>query len=154
MAWPTYKARPNEVHEAYGEILSEITPFPGAADFLARMSEQYTIRILSDCFHEIADPVLSLLGNPTSLCHHLVTDDDGFVVRCEFAPRRGKEDVVAAFLDAGVEVVAVGDAFNDLEMLKLATKGFLVSPSELTRAVAASRICIVEHLFEITDMLL
>ena len=136
------------------EILAEIAPFPESTDFLARIGEQYSVRILSDCFYELADPVLGLLGRPTALCHHLVTDDDGFIVRCEFAPsRRGKEDVVAAFLDTGSEVVAVGDAFNDLEMLKLATRGFLVRPSESTRAMASSRICVVEHVDEIVEML-
>jgi phosphoserine / homoserine phosphotransferase len=135
------------------EVLSEITPFPDAMDFLSSMSDRYSVRILSDCFHEIADPVLGMLGRPISMCHRLIVDEDGFVVRCEFALRRGKEDVVAAFLGAGAEVVAVGDALNDLEMLKLATAGFLVRPSEQTRAVAPSRVRIVDRLDEITDVL-
>lgn len=135
------------------KILSGLQPFPNAKAFLAAMSEQYSVRILSDCFYEIADPVLDILGRPTTLCHRLVVDDNGFVTRCEFAQRRGKEDVVAAFLGLGVEVVAVGDAFNDLEMLKLASVGFLLRPSDATRANASSRVHIVESLEEITGML-
>ena len=131
-------------------IVAAIEPFPDALPFLATLSNLYSIRIVSDCFYELAENVLSKLGNPISLCHRLVLDHAGFIVDCSFAARQGKDDVVAGFLASGAEVLAVGDAFNDLAMLRLANAGFLVRPSELTRA-AAPDIAIVEHLYEITD---
>jgi len=134
-------------------IVAGLDPFPESADFLKVMSQHYSIRIVSDCFYELANTALHLLGDPIALCHNLVVDVEGFIVSCDFAPRLGKEDVVAALLDTGAKVIAVGDAFNDLAMLKRATRGFLLRPSDQTRA-AASSMCIVERLEEITDMLL
>lgn len=134
-------------------IFAGLAPLEGAEAFLDTLRAQdYEIQIVSDCFIELAAPILAQLGSPSAQCHRLEVDHSGFVTRCAFAPRRGKEDVVRPYLNDGATVLAVGDAFNDLAMLSLATHGFLVRPSEPTRA-AAPHLRTVERLDEITDAL-
>jgi len=134
-------------------IFSSLSPLEGAEAFLDTLrARDYEIQIVSDCFVELATPILDQLGSPPAQCHRLEVDAAGFVTRCAFAPRRGKEDVVRKYLNEGATVLAVGDAFNDLAMLSLATHGFLVRPSELTR-LAAPHLRTVERLDEITEAL-
>lgn len=132
-------------------IFSALSPLDGAEAFLDTLRAQdYEIQIVSDCFLELAAPILAQLGSPPAQCHRLEVDHGGFVTACAFAPRRGKEDVVRRYLNDGATVLAVGDAFNDLAMLSLATHGFLLRPSIPTRA-AAPHLRTVERLDDITE---
>lgn len=131
-------------------IVAALDPLPDAVEFLERIGDIWHVRILSDCFFELAQTALERLGNPVALCHRLVTDSEGYVVECAFAERRGKEDIVQRLVGDKVEVLAVGDAHNDIAMLRLATHGFLLRPSEHTR-LAAPDITVVERLHEVLD---
>ena len=139
--------------EKLESMISDLQPLPGAVDFLNAIRQYYDIQIISDCFHEIADGILTRLGNPVAMCHRFIMDNAGFIVDCAFAPRRGKEDVVTQFLDSGATVLAVGDAFNDIAMLEKATYGFLINPSSQTR-MAAPHLRTVNNLSDITSAIL
>lgn len=132
-------------------IVRRLQPFSDAAAFLTVLGERYQVQIVSDCFYELADHLLLALGSPRALCHQFVLDRAGFIVNCAFAARRGKEDVVIELLRSGAHVLAVGDALNDLAMLRLATHGFLIRPSHATR-VAGHDIAVVSRLAEIMDV--
>lgn len=134
--------------KALQTIVSDIAPFPESIEFLQRLSSEFKIHVLSDCFQELAAPLLHKLGSPQAYCHSFEIDHAGWATGCRWAPRRGKEDHVARLLSQSIPVLAVGDAFNDLAMLRLATDGFLVRPSAATRAVAED-LRQVEHLSEI-----
>ncbi|CAM2152620.1 phosphoserine / homoserine phosphotransferase [Pararobbsia alpina] len=131
-------------------IVAALDPLPDAVDFLERIGDTWHVRVLSDCFFELAQDALVRLGNPVALCHRLVTDSDGFIVECAFAERKGKEDIVQRLVGDKVEVLAVGDAHNDIAMLRIATHGFLLRPSEHTRQ-AAPDITVVESLGEVLE---
>jgi phosphoserine phosphatase len=66
------------------------------------------------------------------------------------ASRQGKEDVVRQLKSKGRKVLAVGDAFNDLEMLRAADFGYLFRPSTATRR-AAPNLPVVEDYSQIKE---
>ncbi|WP_127960252.1 bifunctional phosphoserine phosphatase/homoserine phosphotransferase ThrH [Serratia microhaemolytica] len=135
-------------------IIAEIEPFPEAGIFLQQLTEQigYKVHIVSDCFYQLADPLLKTLGSPSAYCHSLESDEDGWITGCLWAERQGKVEHVWRLLQQNAEVLAVGDAFNDLAMLRLAHHGFLVRPSSATLAVSQD-LTVVEHLAEIIEQL-
>ena len=70
-------------------VIGGMAPLPGAKDFLDGAAHRsYQVVILSDTFYEFADPLMAQLGRPTLLCHKLVVDADGFVVRLPCCARR------------------------------------------------------------------
>lgn len=118
-------------------IIQAVQPFAGAAAFLQALEAKgYRVNIISDCFQELAAPLLHALGGPATFCHRLLTDDQGFVSGCAYFPRRGKVEHVENAQADGMQVLAVGDAFNDLAMLRRANQGFLINPSLATLQAA------------------
>lgn len=118
------------------KIVAHLPALPGAIEFLAKLREQYQILIVSDAFHDMVDQYRPAFGMPEFQCHRLHTDANGFINGCEFLPRAGKQDVIRGLQAQGYHTLAVGDALNDLAMLRLADQGFLFAPSEQTRRQA------------------
>jgi phosphoserine/homoserine phosphotransferase len=85
--------------------------------------------ILSDTFHELAEPLLASLGHPLTLCHRLIIDGQGWVTDFRIRKPNAKKEAVLAFQELGYRVVAVGDSLNDIDMLDAADQGLLISPS-------------------------
>ena len=119
------------------DIVATLPVFDGAADFLDALRPHYGVLIVSDAFMEFAAHFGSQLGLPELQCHRLSVDPDGYIDSCLFLPRRGKEDTVQRLQAGGARVLAIGDAFNDLAMLRAADRGFLFRPSRQTLAAAA-----------------
>jgi phosphoserine/homoserine phosphotransferase len=133
-------------------LIAETRTYPDAVAFLQQLTQQggYRVHIVSDCFYELAGPLLDALGSPEAFCHSLETDAHGWITGCAWADRNGKQEHIARLLEQGCYVLAAGDAFNDLAMLRLAHNGFLVRPSPATMAVAQD-LTVVEHLREIIE---
>lgn len=149
MEWRIRRLRQNGLHlRDVQAVLCDIAPYPEAQAFLHCLEHEYELHIVSDCFYELVAPLLRKLGSPRSYCHSLETDKDDWITACRWADRLGKEDHVAKLLEQNAQVLAVGDAFNDLAMLRLAHDGFLVRPSGATRAVSGD-LYTVEHLTDI-----
>ncbi|MES2074213.1 MAG: bifunctional phosphoserine phosphatase/homoserine phosphotransferase ThrH [Pseudomonadota bacterium] len=117
-------------------IVATLRPLHGAADFLAALRRQHQVLVLSDAFVELAAPFVAALGTVELQCHRLSVDADGFIDGCCFLPRRGKEETVQQLQQEGHRVLAVGDALNDLAMLRQADLGFLFQPSPQTLQAA------------------
>jgi phosphoserine/homoserine phosphotransferase len=113
-------------------IVASLQVLDGAADFVSALRRDYRVLVVSDAFTELAAQFGVPLGAPELQCHRLSIASDGFIDGCCFLPRRGKEDTVRLFQEAGHHILAVGDAFNDLAMLRLADIGFLFRPSQQT----------------------
>jgi bifunctional phosphoserine phosphatase/homoserine phosphotransferase/precorrin-6x reductase len=109
-------------------MVETMKPLPGALEFLAWARQHAQIAILSDTFHELAGPLLPKLGCPLLICHHLTVDAAGYINGYTLRDDAGKAGAVAQFQCAGSRVVAVGDSFNDLEMLRAADAAFLFRP--------------------------
>ncbi|WP_018915280.1 bifunctional phosphoserine phosphatase/homoserine phosphotransferase ThrH [Thiomonas sp. FB-6] len=119
------------------EHLRRAQALPGAPAFVAGLRRSHRLLLVSDAFAPMVGPLVRQLGPGLDLeCHDFETDDSGFIERCVFAPRRGKEDVVRRLQAQGCEVLAVGDAFNDLAMLAAADQAFLFRPSPQVASAA------------------
>lgn len=111
------------------EIVADIEPLPGALEFLAWAQQRALVAIISDTFHELAGPVMSKLGSPLMLCHSLTFGADGYISDFSLRDSGGKSGAIADFQRLGWNVAAVGDSFNDLEMLQAADAAFLFRPA-------------------------
>ena len=109
---------------------SSLEPLPGAADFLAWLRANYQVAIISDTFHELARPLVAKLGFPMILCHQLRIEADGRISGYRLRQADPKRHAVQAFQSLQYEVVATGDSYNDISMLRQANRGMLFQPSE------------------------
>ena len=114
------------------EVIAQMQPLDGAAEFLDDLRQQYQVIILSDTFYEFAQPLMAKLGWPTLFCHHLeVTSGavSGYTIR-QADPKRS---AVKALRMLNMPIAAAGDSFNDLSMLEEADAGvFFRAPDNIT----------------------
>jgi len=123
-----------EVLDAHGIGLSEIQsviaglgPLPGAVDFLGWLRERFQVVILSDTFYEFGMPLMAQLGYPALLCHRLRVENDR-IVGYELRQANAKRQSVRALHTLYFKVIAVGDSYNDTDMLAAADRGILMTP--------------------------
>jgi len=109
-------------------VIKRMSPLPGAKEFLKRLREKYQVIILSDTYYEFAGPMMEKLGNPTLFCNWLSKDKKGFIANYHLRQRNGKKEAVCALKGLGFNVVAAGDSYNDIAMLKAANRGILFRP--------------------------
>jgi phosphoserine/homoserine phosphotransferase len=110
-----------------------MSPLPGAGEFLDALRARTQVVLLSDTFTEFARPLMAKLGWPTILCHSLEVVDDrivGYRLRLADQKRRSVE----AFQALGYRVIAAGDSYNDISMLRTADAGFLFRAPDRVRA--------------------
>jgi len=112
------------------EVIGTIAPLPGAVEFLQWLQSEFQVIILSDTFYEFAGPLMAKLGNPTLFCHSLVVDDDGKITDYQLRISNGKTQAVRALKDLNFKVIAAGDSYNDMGMLKEANAGILYCPPD------------------------
>jgi phosphoserine/homoserine phosphotransferase len=110
------------------DIVGSMRPLPGAVEFLAWVQERMLAVIVSDTFHELAGPIVEKLGCSLMVCNGLIVDKAGYIMGHRPHHELGKAGAVAHFQRLGFQVLAVGDSFNDLTMLKTANAGILFRP--------------------------
>src|SRR5690554_47453 len=110
---------------AIQEVISELDPLPGAAEFLDWLRERFQVVILSDTFYEFAMPLMKKLGHPALLCHKLEVDENGRITNYLLRQRDPKRQSVRAFQLLNYRVIAAGDSYNDTTMLAQAEAGIL-----------------------------
>lgn len=107
------------------QVISSIDPLPGAREFLDRLREKTQVVILSDTFEEFAAPLVKKLGMPPILCNSLEVAPDGEILSHTMRISHSKLSAVKAFQSINYDTIAIGDSFNDLEMLAASKAGFL-----------------------------
>jgi phosphoserine/homoserine phosphotransferase len=112
------------------EVIGQMRPLPGAAEFLDWLRESFQVVILSDTFYQFAKPLMAQLGYPTLLCHDLAIADDGRVVDYRIRMPDQKREAVKVFHGLNFQVVAAGDSYNDTAMLGEADAGILFRPPD------------------------
>lgn len=112
------------------EVIGTLTPLEGAQAFTAWLKSQTRVIILSDTFAEFAQPLMAQLDYPTLFCHELVVDAEGRITGYQLRQQDQKRKAVEAFRSLNFEIIAAGDSYNDLTMLKSADHGILFRPSE------------------------
>ncbi|MGA0916317.1 MAG: bifunctional phosphoserine phosphatase/homoserine phosphotransferase ThrH [Ilumatobacteraceae bacterium] len=126
------------------EVISGLTPLEGAADFLERLRSIHQVIILSDTFEQFAGPLMTQLAYPTIMCHRLVVQDDR-VTDYQLRQQDQKRRAVEAFRSIGFSIVAAGDSYNDLSMLRAADHGMLFRAPERVRIDNADLNALVEY---------
>jgi phosphoserine/homoserine phosphotransferase len=111
-------------------VISRMQPLDGALDFLNWLRSRLQVIIVSDTYVEFAGPLLEKLGWPTLFCNTLSVAADGSIAGYNLRQRDGKKKVAEALTDLNYRVIAIGDSYNDITMLKAARNPILFRPPE------------------------
>lgn len=111
-------------------VISLLKPLPGALEFVDWLRTKTQLIVVSDTFTEFAEPLIRQLGRPTLLCHHLTTDKEGNITDYNLRQEDAKKRVVEAFQTLNYKVIAIGDSYNDISMLRKADHGILYNPPQ------------------------
>ncbi|MFP4421098.1 MAG: bifunctional phosphoserine phosphatase/homoserine phosphotransferase ThrH [Desulfococcaceae bacterium] len=112
------------------DVIAGMSPLPGAREFLDWMRSQVPVIVVSDTFTQFAGPLMRQLGWPTLFCNTLEIAPDGSVAGYRLRQNDGKRHVVEALRSLNYRIVAMGDSYNDISMLKTADAGILFRPPE------------------------
>jgi len=112
------------------DVIGDMEPLPGAAEFLDWLRERFPVFILSDTFYEFAAPLMRQLGWPTLLCHQLEIDEAGRVAGYRLRIDDPKRRAVNALRELNFATIATGDSYNDTSMLSAADAGILFRPPD------------------------
>jgi len=110
------------------KVISLLEPLPGALDFLNWLHGRVQLIIVSDTFREFADPLLEKMGWPVLFCHNLSIDREGNITGFNLRQNDAKRKVTGALQNLNFKVIAVGDSYNDISMLRKAEHGILFQP--------------------------
>jgi phosphoserine/homoserine phosphotransferase len=114
--------------------VATMRPLDGAEAFLEGLRERFQVVILSDTFYDITKPLMRQLGWPTLLCHALQIDGGGALVDYRLRLDDHKRRAVKAFHMLNFRVLASGDSYNDIGMLREADAGiFFRAPPNVER---------------------
>ena len=111
------------------EVIDSLEPLPGAIDFTQYLRAKFELIILSDTFREFVGPLMKKLGFPCLFCHELEVSNDlihGIKLRLPDHKRKSLQYLQKL----NFEVVAAGDSYNDLDMLKTANLCMLFNPPD------------------------
>ncbi len=109
-------------------VIAGMELLPGAREFLDWLRARTQVIILSDTFYQFAQPLMAKLGYPTLFCHSLVVDEKDAIVGYQLRMPDSKRAAVNALKAINFYIVAAGDSYNDVSMLKEADQGFLFRP--------------------------
>jgi len=112
------------------KVISLLEPLPGALDFLNWLHGRVQLIIVSDTFREFADPILEKMGWPVLFCHNLSIDREGNITGFNLRQNDAKRKVAEALQGLNFKVIAVGDSYNDISMLRKAEHGILFQPPQ------------------------
>ena len=112
------------------DTIAKIDPLPGAKEFLDELRSRQQAVIISDTFSQFAGPLMKKLGWPTLFCNELTVGEDGMIDGFRLRIKNTKLSTVRAFQSIGYETIAIGDSFNDLDMLLASKKGILFRTTE------------------------
>ena len=113
------------------QVIATMDPLPGAKEFLDEVRARWQVLILSDTFYQFGEPLMVKLDRPTLYSHDLEIDDEsrmitGWKIRLEDQKRATVEGLRAM----NFNTVAIGDSYNDTNMLAEAHAGILFRPPQ------------------------
>ncbi|MBT6817980.1 MAG: bifunctional phosphoserine phosphatase/homoserine phosphotransferase ThrH [Nitrosomonadales bacterium] len=110
------------------KVISTLNPLEGAIEFHEWLRSEFEVIILSDTFYQFVSPLMKKLDYPTLFCHQLIIDDADSITGYKLRQANGKQEAVKALQKLNFKVVAAGDSYNDIGMLKQADEGILFDP--------------------------
>lgn len=112
------------------DVIATMDPLDGAVEFINWLKAQVPLIIVSDTFTQFAGPLMKKLGNPALFCNYLVIDADGTITDYKLRQQDGKRKTAIALKSLDYKIIASGDSYNDINMLKEANQGILFRPPE------------------------
>ena len=113
------------------DVIAALTPLDGAYEFINWLRERFQVIILSDTFYQFAMPLMKQIGYPALFCHNLIIDETGMITGYKLRQKSAKREVVKALKnDLLIKTIALGDSYNDTQMLGEANAGILFSPPQ------------------------
>ena len=112
------------------DIAKSINPFDGAVEFLDKVRKNYQVIILSDTFYNLSKDIFRKLNYPTVFCHTLLVSEDGMISGMNRCINDHKRRTIEAMNRMNFNTLAIGDSYNDLNMLKEAKNGILFRSTE------------------------
>jgi phosphoserine/homoserine phosphotransferase len=109
-------------------------PEPGAREFLARLRGLGQVIVISDTFHELAEPLVQRLGGHSLFANRFEVGPDGELRGFRLRIRGQKERIVSGLKSAGFRVGAMGDSLNDLSLLLSSDFAVLYRPVAALRS--------------------
>ena len=109
-------------------VIAKLEPLEGAIDFLDWLRSTIQVIIVSDTYVEFAGPLMEKLGRPTLFCNTLSVAADGSIGGYNLRQPDGKKKVTLALKTLNYRVIAIGDSYNDISMLKAADDAILFRP--------------------------
>lgn len=111
-------------------VIATIRPLHGALEMINWLKRVTRFIVVSDTFVEFAEPLMDQLDWPTLFCHSLEVDNNGIITGYNLRQPNAKKETVAALKSMNYEVIAFGDSYNDINMLKEAGQGVLFRPPQ------------------------
>jgi phosphoserine/homoserine phosphotransferase len=111
-------------------VIATIRPLHGALEMINWLKRVTRFIVVSDTFVEFADPLMDQLERPTLFCHSLEVDARGMITGYNLRQPDSKREAVRALKSLNYEVIAFGDSYNDISMLREADQGVLFRPPQ------------------------
>ena len=111
-------------------VIAQMKPLDGAFEFLNWLRALVPVIIVSDTYVEFAGPLMEKLGHPTLFCNTLAVAEDGSISGYNLRQPDGKQKVAQALKTLNYRVIAIGDSYNDITMLKTADRAILYRPPD------------------------
>ena len=116
------------------KVVADLGPLEGAKEFIEWLRERCQVIILSDTYYDLVGPLMEQLGFPTLFCHTLEIDNEGNILNYHLRQKDQKRHAVAALQGLHFRVLAAGDSYNDITMLKEADAGIFYRPPDSIQA--------------------
>lgn len=113
------------------QLVRKMEPLEGARDFIEWARDNFQVTIVSDSFYQLAWPLIRKLGTPSIICHHLEIEN-GELRGYKLRQPENKKKVVQVLKELKYKVFALGDSYNDIQMLTEADLGvFFKAPIQI-----------------------
>lgn len=112
------------------DVIATMEPLDGALEFLDWLRSQLQLIVVSDTYVEFAKPLMEKLKWPTLFCHSLSVDEKGKITGYNLRQKDSKRKTVLSMKSLNYKVIAIGDSYNDITMLKEADTGILFHPPD------------------------
>ncbi|TFG29446.1 MAG: bifunctional phosphoserine phosphatase/homoserine phosphotransferase ThrH [Promethearchaeota archaeon] len=110
-------------------IIRQMQLLPGAKKFMRWIRTVAQVAIITDNFKEFLRPLMKKLGYPLTFCHHLEIEND-MIIDYHLRIKDMKRRAIQTFKNMNFNIIAVGDSYNDIEMLREAEYGVFFRPPE------------------------
>lgn len=110
------------------EIVWSCDPMPWAQAFMKWLRSKAQVTILTWSFYDYIMPLLAKLDYPCTFANFLKVEND-MIVWFQMRESDWKIEVINRFHDSWFETVAIWDSYNDLKMIKWASKWIFFRPA-------------------------